>query len=234
MSKLPTEPGGQRAAVPTRPWRGIDASARTAQRRARLLEAGLESFATDGYAGTTVADICRSAQLTQRYFYESFTDREALLMAVLEEIGGLLLARVATVLNPAGGPLTTARATIAEAVSVLLEDPRRAQVMCVESVGISATVETRRRELLAILGGIVREVGLATLAAEGAPLPSREDADLTARALVGGAIELMVGYVRGELTIDRERVVEHLARLFAVAAPLTSSNQDNESQQEQP
>jgi AcrR family transcriptional regulator len=201
----------------------VDAGARAAQRRARFIAAGLERFAADGYAATTVSGLCREAGHTQRYFYESFTDREALLLAIMEEIAGTLIARVAAVLNLSHGLLATSRAAIAEFVTVLLEDPRRVQILIIESVGVSPAVETRRRELLGLLEGIVREIGLATLAAEGQqPLPSRDDAELTARALVGAGLELMIGHVRGELDVDPDRIIEHLARLFVAAAPLSS------------
>jgi AcrR family transcriptional regulator len=38
----------------------------------------------DGMAGLTMTAVCASAGLTERYFYESFHDREALLVAVLD------------------------------------------------------------------------------------------------------------------------------------------------------
>ena len=53
--------------------------------------------------------------------------------------------------------------------------------------------------------------------------PGEADVDLTARALIGAGNELLVGYIRGELAIDRRRLTDHLVTLFLVAAPLSSS-----------
>src|SRR3954454_7049906 len=73
-------------ALATRPYRGVPARDRTAARRDQLLSAGLELLGSEGYSGTTVRGVCREAGLTPRYFYESFEDLEALLLAVFDEL----------------------------------------------------------------------------------------------------------------------------------------------------
>ncbi len=57
----------------TRNHKGVDAQARRMERRQRLLEAGPETLGTKGYHATTVRDVCGSAGLSERYFYESFS-----------------------------------------------------------------------------------------------------------------------------------------------------------------
>src|SRR3546814_9962787 len=46
--------------------------------------AGLNAFGGKGYHSTGVREICAEAKLTERYFYESFRNREALFQAVYE------------------------------------------------------------------------------------------------------------------------------------------------------
>src|SRR5688500_17768138 len=70
----------------TRIYGGVSAEDRRATRREQLLEAGLELLGTEGWAGTTMTGVCAKAGLTERYFYESFPDREALLLAVFDRI----------------------------------------------------------------------------------------------------------------------------------------------------
>ena len=66
-----------------RPYRGIDAAERLAQRRARLIDAGLEILgAAPPARELTVRTICGGAGVAMRYFYESFTDREDFVRAV--------------------------------------------------------------------------------------------------------------------------------------------------------
>src|SRR5690606_9237384 len=70
--------------VTGRRFRGVAADERRRQRRQQLLDAGLKCFGTVGFRAAGVRDICAEAQLTERYFYESFKNREALFLAVYE------------------------------------------------------------------------------------------------------------------------------------------------------
>ncbi|NED65389.1 TetR/AcrR family transcriptional regulator, partial [Streptomyces sp. SID10244] len=83
-----------------RRYGGADADERRDRRRLDLIAAGLDLFGSDGYASASVKRVCEHAGLTQRYFYESFADRPALLAAVYEDC--VEFARVATVDAAAG------------------------------------------------------------------------------------------------------------------------------------
>jgi len=70
---------------PGRTFRGQSQEERVAQRRRQLLDAGLSQFGTRGFHAVSVRDLCAEAKLTERYFYESFKNREALFLAVYTE-----------------------------------------------------------------------------------------------------------------------------------------------------
>ena len=70
---------------PARTYGGLSEAERILERRERFLEAGLEVFGTVGLRGATVRVLCKTAGLTERYFYESFADTEALFCAVYEK-----------------------------------------------------------------------------------------------------------------------------------------------------
>lgn len=204
-----------------RPWRGVSANERVGQRREKLLAAGLETVGTRGYAETTVALVCAEAGLTRRYFYEAFPNREALLTALAERVVDDAVAALAQHLEGFDrGVAAVARDAFGAFVDSLVGDPRRARLLFVETVGVSAAVEERRRELLRRLSDLMRDVGRMILAEDAPPYV---DTDLTGRALVGAAIELLVAFTRGELTVDRAQLVEHLSQLFERGAPITSS-----------
>ena len=74
------------AAARSRRYRGVSGDERRADRRRRLLEAGLQLLGTVGWEQTTMTAVCAEARLTERYFYESFRNREQLLLAVLDGI----------------------------------------------------------------------------------------------------------------------------------------------------
>ena len=70
-----------------RPYRGVDASQRMAQRRRRLLEAGLELLgAAPVPAELTVRALCARSGLAARYFYESFADKDAFVAALFDQV----------------------------------------------------------------------------------------------------------------------------------------------------
>jgi AcrR family transcriptional regulator len=215
------EKHSSRTSAPVRPWRGVSASQRTAARRERLVEAALEVFADRSYAASTVRDVCRAAGLTERYFYESFRNREALLGALADRIVDDSMAAVAPALaDPTRELEEVVRDALGRFVGSLVDDPRRAQVLLVESVGASPPAEDRRREIMGHLAAVTRQALADPLGSEA---PEEADVDLTARALIGAGNELLVGYIRGELAVDRRRLTDHLVALFLAAAPLSSS-----------
>ena len=67
-----------------RAYAGESQAERVARRRQQFLDAGLQVFGTSGFRTATVRQLCRQAELTDRYFYESFEHTEDLLVAVYE------------------------------------------------------------------------------------------------------------------------------------------------------
>ena len=77
-----------------RPYRGVDATERLAQRRRQLLDAGLELLGAAGKdpAELAVRAICGQAGLGVRYFYESFTDKDHFVGAVFDSVNAEIAA----------------------------------------------------------------------------------------------------------------------------------------------
>src|SRR5271170_4350828 len=74
------------AAPSARPYRGVEAAARLAARRGRLLAAGLDLLGGDrqDISALTVREVCRHASLATRYFYESFADKDEFVAGVFD------------------------------------------------------------------------------------------------------------------------------------------------------
>ncbi|WP_460789873.1 TetR/AcrR family transcriptional regulator [Nocardioides maradonensis] len=69
-----------------RHYGGVSAEDRRAERRRKLLDAARELWGANGAAEVTVRGVCAKAGLTPRYFYEQFDNRDALLLAVADEV----------------------------------------------------------------------------------------------------------------------------------------------------
>ncbi|WP_245650326.1 TetR/AcrR family transcriptional regulator [Millisia brevis] len=179
-----------------RRYGGADADERRARRRLALVAAGLELFGELGYHNVSVKKVCERAGLTQRYFYESFADRKALLIAVYDHC--VAVTRHAAV-AAAGGFLAhptgvapadvraAARASLGAYLRELSADPRRARVVLVEVVGIDPAVESVR------LRAIHEWADLILTLALGGREPSASQR-LAAVGLVGAFTQLLVDW----------------------------------------
>ena len=72
-----------------RGYDGVTAAQRSADRRARLLQATLELVGDRGYRALTVAALRRSTGLNDRYFYEHFRTCDDIFDALIDELGAL-------------------------------------------------------------------------------------------------------------------------------------------------
>src|SRR4029453_6908151 len=69
-----------------RNYAGLSADERRLGRREGLVEGAIRAYGELGYRNTTVKAVCEAAGLTERYFYESFVNSEALLVAAFETV----------------------------------------------------------------------------------------------------------------------------------------------------
>src|SRR5271155_3027319 len=86
-----------------RRWAGTTLDARQAARREQLIEAGFALLGEQGASAVTVRGVTRTARLSERYFYESFSDRDALLLAVHDRVAEEARAVIATAVGAAAG-----------------------------------------------------------------------------------------------------------------------------------
>lgn len=127
---------------PARTYGGATAAERIEERRRRLVEAAVEVFGTRGYRSATVRDVCAQAGLSKRYFYESFTDAEALFLACYERCAEEIhLDMVAAVLQAPEAIDAQLRAALAGYFGAIDADQRRAKITLLEILGLGPTVD---------------------------------------------------------------------------------------------
>ena len=117
-----------------RRYGGLLEHERRAERRARLMRAGFELFGSAGFGGTTIPQLCGSAGVAARHFYEEFASREELLRAIYDEIAADALEVVRAALSSRDVP---ARERISAAnrayFTFMTDDRRRARIYALES-----------------------------------------------------------------------------------------------------
>jgi AcrR family transcriptional regulator len=193
---------------------GVTAADREARRRARLIAAALDLLGDPAPAAVTVRAVCARARLTPRYFYESFGDLDALLVAVFDAVAeeaAIAVVEAADAAPEEAG--AKARAAIGAFIALVVEDPRRARILFVEGIA-SAALARRRFETLRLFADLVAAQGRAFYG-----LPPRQDALLrtTALMLVGGLAETLLAWLDGSLETSAERLVEDCSELFVAS-----------------
>lgn len=197
---------------PGRIYAGKAPGERRADRRARLVDAGLQVFGTVAWDEAGITLICATARVGTRAFYEEFDSREDLLLEVatgIVEQGALVLRAV---LEP---PPETLAAAIVVGLTGFLgfvsSDPRRARVLygavpCAEQL-------TPHRHLAARgLTGLFREQRLALGIAPPAP-----DNHLLALAITGAISELMGFWVTQSPPPALAPTIDELSALLLAA-----------------
>jgi AcrR family transcriptional regulator len=198
---------------PTGRYGGASAVERRAARRERLVDAGRELLGTEGWPGTTVRGVCHVAALNPRYYYESFADLDALLLAVFDRGLGQATDRILTAY--AGAPdeaHAKAHAAIGAFVDFVVEDPRWARIAFVEALGNEALAR-RRLDTLHAMWQLVAARAREFYGVEGDADPI---GDVAAALLVGGIAELVIAWLDGRLHVTRERLVEDVVDLFVI------------------
>ncbi|KQX74072.1 TetR/AcrR family transcriptional regulator [Aeromicrobium sp. Root472D3] len=202
-------------AVKAGTYRGMSAEQRTADRRARLVEATLEVWGRDGGPKVTMTRVCAEAGLTERYFYESFTGLDDALAAVMDDIAAQIAERSVAALEAAAGtPEQRVRAGIGAFVQILTDDPRRGRVAIVESLSIDALRPHRAR--------LLRQ--FAELAAHeardlyGPQAWSEVEGHLAATMFIGGVAELVTAWIEGTLAASPGQIVDAATHHFTATA----------------
>ncbi len=195
-----------------RPYGGLSSERRRLLRRSRLVEAGLELFATLGYARTPIERICEEARVATRHFYELFPDKESLLLAVLDKVMDHARAAVfRAIASSSGDPQELIRLGISAFVHAYLDDPRHVRIALFEVVGVSRELERYRRDISREFARIIeRQIDL--LEAEGS-IP-RRDYSLLAMALSGAINDLLIDWENSDDPYPVERIIDELVLLF--------------------
>ncbi len=197
-------------AIQGRVYGGLSESERRADRRERLVDAGLELFGTDGWAGTTVERLCSVAGVATRSFYEEFPAREALLLAVYRHVMSEVLASLMPIAARTDlAPQERIREGVRQYVDLLTADPRRARVTHRE-VRLAGGLEADRQATALLFA----EVIAAHTLQHADPVSAR----LLGLALTGAATEVLADWVnQPEPRPATGPMVETLVTLYVAA-----------------
>lgn len=193
---------------------GLSRAQRATDRRQRIIASAVHLFGTRDYDDVTVADVCTGARVSKRYFYEHFTDRTDLVVAMHREQNHWLLGNVvgAAPEHPAN-LRELVQPCLHVLVAMLKENPERAQVIYINA----PRMETQRR-------GVLREDAefLARLLRRAAVVQTDElRHQRMLLALVAGLSEVIIDWLTRGMSDDPGQLAEHLTDLFVAVLGAT-------------
>lgn len=199
-----------------RPYRGEDPEIRVSRRRQALVDAGLELFGSRGYRATSVKDLCRHVSLTERYFYESFDNREALLAAVFDHLVSDLDARLREALGHVHGNPPARVRRMLETFFDFTRDEHRARVLLIEILGVSPAIDRRYQKAVRDLAALMEHPSLGLLRGGHR---TRKGLHVASIGLVGAITQIATQWVLEDYLTPKTTVNASALRLFeAVAA----------------
>jgi AcrR family transcriptional regulator len=197
-----------------RVYSGLSTAERDAERRRRLLGAGLELIGTKGFAGTSVERLCTTAKVSTRHFYLLYPNKEAAFLDLYGTITARSLRSAADSLaSTVGHPMTIrVPAGFRAYIRPMIDDVRIARIAFVEIMAVSARVEERR---LAFRESLVELIVAEGTAATG-EITAR-DFRFAALALAGSANAIVYDWA---LRPDRDDAMALEASLTELALTL--------------
>jgi len=202
---------------PRRRYRGESSAERQEARRVRLVAAGLAVFGGGtGYGAATVRQVCAEAGLTERYFYESFANRNDLFLAVyahcVERVGAALIPAIEVAEDTAEA---RARALLEAYFGELERDPRFARVLLIEVLSLGPELEHVYRDAMSLFTELLR--ANASLLLPRVSLAEGRD-EIAAAGLVGAIVHVAMRWVISNFERPREEVVRGLLDLLVAAS----------------
>jgi AcrR family transcriptional regulator len=190
-----------------RPYRGVEAADRVAERRRRFLEAGLDILGSDSdLSELTVRGICGQAGVALRYFYESFTDKDDLVGAVFDSVIADIAATTQAAVTAA--PLKEqSRAGMANIVRTIAADTRVGRLLF--SSQLSNPVVVRKRAESGTLMAMLLFQHAGTLGAQ-----DNDRTKASSHFVVGGVSQTITAWLAGDTKLEPDELVEQLASII--------------------
>jgi AcrR family transcriptional regulator len=200
---------------PGRTYGGQTGAERAAQRRGALVRAAFELVARDGWARLRIERICQAAALNKRYFYESFSDLDGVIEAVMTDLADELITVTVAAMDPDTPRPRLVRDGIAALVHHLTDDPRRAWVLFGESAGSKAVARSRAAALQQTARAAVAQGRSVHILEEARSDPIL---DVLGGLLIGGTRHAVLDWLAGRVDCNLEQFIDDLAALWLVAA----------------
>jgi AcrR family transcriptional regulator len=173
-------------------WSGVPLQDRQTLRRDELVAAGVQLLGGAAGPALTVRAVCRAAGLTERYFYESFADRDEFVRAVYDDVCSAAMSALTTADTP--------RDAVERFVTLMVDDPVRGRVLLIAPEREPVLAKSGAEWMPSFIDLLQRKLTRITDPAKQA---------MVATGLVGALTALFTAYLNGRLATTREQFIDY-------------------------
>lgn len=191
---------------------------RRAERGTKLRDAALEIIAADGVAAITVRGVCKAAQLTERYFYETYPSVEDLMGSLYDQVVDDVYASIRAEVENIDSPKEKGLGSIRALADVLLTDKARSRIFVMEQTAgasLGQHLERKREMKRHLIGELVDAMCEGNIDAV--------DREVNVRALMASQTTLFLAWAGGDLAMDTDRFVRHLFGILSAVTSVSSA-----------
>ena len=197
-----------------RNYAGLSAEERRDARRERLIEGAIRAYGELGYRNTTVKAVCEAAGLTERYFYESFANSEALLVAAFDSVSRRVFTCLEQVRKEHSGATVEERghAVLRAYYQTLKDDPDGARLFVIEIARVGPAVD-------AVWGALLPEFGevLSRMVAPDSDIKPKPG-ELVRAGVVGAVVQIAKEWIRSGYARSVDAVAADALKICRVLA----------------
>lgn len=204
MSKVPPAKG--------RNYRGVNPDQRKQNRREAFIEAGIELFGSKGYRACSVKMVCDQVNLTERYFYESFNNREALLSAVFQALAMDLDRQLRAVIEDPALSSGERLDGFLKTFFKFVRNSKRGRVLIFEILGVSPEVDVVYQAAVRNLATLLEHPHLALFQVNGKT--SAESRHILSIGLVGAMVQLANTWILEKYKSSRKTMMANTLEIF--------------------
>ncbi|MBS4172900.1 TetR/AcrR family transcriptional regulator [Bacillus sp. FJAT-49736] len=175
--------------------------------REKILYSGLQLFTVNGYKNTSVLDIVELAKVSKTTFYQHFKSKEKLMVQLVEEIATEIIEEVTIAVKNEDRIGYMAYAGIRRYVGICFTDTKVANLLLVESVGVSLEIEKVRHHAHRTLAELIVRTVDTILPTTVSEMQIR----IISQAMIGAINEVVVQNFQ---EAEQEEDYDELARLL--------------------
>lgn len=191
--------------------------------KGKILEAALKVFADKGYHSASVEDIVSASNTSKGGFYFHFPSKQELFLALLEEMGGILVEKIKEATLKGNDSKAKAKLALEKGLHIFFKYKRLAKFLLIEAFVSGKDFEKKRREIYQSLEEIIKSV--LDEAKKNGEIEESIDTEMVSTLWIGAINQLVIKSLTSQERLDLTRETEKIGRyLFQMVGWVKNDN----------